>query len=98
MICLDEPLRWEAVKQGPPHRQRVRLQSERPPSAHPHAQRQVRAPASAPVTLESLRDILLVQNDVLRYIMERQHIEVPDWFLPPPQAAGGDEESGGDDE
>ncbi|KAJ0454388.1 hypothetical protein HanIR_Chr15g0739491 [Helianthus annuus] len=98
MICLDEPLRWEAVKQGPPHRQRVRLQSERPPSAHPRAQRQVRAPASAPVTLESLRDMLLVQNDVLRYIMERQHIEVPDWFLPPQQAAGGDEESGGDDE
>ncbi|KAJ0500299.1 hypothetical protein HanHA300_Chr11g0388041 [Helianthus annuus] len=98
MICLDEPLRWEAVKQGPSHRQRVRLQSERPQSERPRAQRQVRAPVSAPVTLESLRDMLLVQNGVLRYIMERQHIEVSDWFLPPQQAAGDDEVAGEDEQ
>ncbi|KAJ0821268.1 hypothetical protein HanPSC8_Chr16g0718071 [Helianthus annuus] len=79
----------------PIDKQRVRLQSERP-----RAQYQVCAPPPAPVTMESLRDVLLVQNDVLRYIMERQHIEAPDWFMPPQQgqAAGGDEVAGGDEQ
>ncbi|KAJ0884151.1 hypothetical protein HanPSC8_Chr10g0430081 [Helianthus annuus] len=83
----------EAMQAG--HRTRrqvVVLRLERPRSQHP-----LRPPRPDLLTLEMVYDTMIdgiaMQSNMMRYMLEQQHIAVPDWFPPhqPVQPSGGDE-------